>query len=72
MATRSKKKGASELGFEAQLWAADQVWGHMDASDYKHVCLGPIFLQSIQFVKVIPDALSANLILVNPTFSMID
>jgi hypothetical protein len=29
------------LDFEAQLWApADKMRGHMDTSDYKHVCLG--------------------------------
>src|SRR2546421_5750694 len=29
----------SALGFEAQLWAAaDKMRGHMDASEYKHVC----------------------------------
>ena len=29
------------LDFKAQLWAAaDKMRGHMDASEYKHVCLG--------------------------------
>jgi len=29
------------LDSEAQLWAAaDKLRGHMDASEYKHVCLG--------------------------------
>src|SRR5216110_2290921 len=36
------------LNFEAQLWAAaDKMRGHMDASEYKHVCLGLIFLKYI-------------------------
>jgi type I restriction enzyme M protein len=43
----SSKNGAA-LGFEAQLWAAaDKMRGHMDASEYKHVCLGLIFLKYI-------------------------
>jgi type I restriction enzyme M protein len=49
--TVSKNKGASDsdgLNFEAQLWAAaDKMRGHMDASEYKHVCLGLIFLKYI-------------------------
>ena len=36
------------LDFEAHLWAAaDKMRGHMDASEYKHVCLGLIFLKCI-------------------------
>jgi type I restriction-modification system DNA methylase subunit len=43
----SKPNGLA-LGFEAQLWAAaDKMRGHMDASEYKHVCLGLIFLKYI-------------------------
>ena len=38
----------SNLDFEAQLWAAaDKMRGHMDDSEYKHVCLGLIFLKYI-------------------------
>jgi type I restriction enzyme M protein len=36
------------LGFEQKLWqAADKMRGHMDASEYKHVALGLIFLKYI-------------------------
>lgn len=42
------KSNGSALDFEAQLWAAaDKMRGHMDASEYKHVCLGLIFLKYI-------------------------
>ena len=44
----SKTADGSALDFEAQLWAAaDKMRGHMDASEYKHVCLGLIFLKYI-------------------------
>jgi type I restriction enzyme M protein len=43
-----KPSNSSALDFEAQLWAAaDKMRGHMDASEYKHVCLGLIFLKYI-------------------------
>ncbi len=43
-----KKSDDSALDFESQLWAAaDKMRGHMDASEYKHVCLGLIFLKYI-------------------------
>src|ERR1039457_6412583 len=43
-----KQANGSALEFEAQLWAAaDKMRGHMDASEYKHVCLGLIFLKYI-------------------------
>src|ERR1035438_2547166 len=49
--TSSPKKpngNDSGLNFEAQPWAAaDKMRGHMDASEYKHVCLGLIFLKYI-------------------------
>jgi type I restriction enzyme M protein len=52
MARNQKDKnngnGRGQLRFEAQLWAAaDKMRGHMDASEYKHVCLGLIFLKYI-------------------------
>jgi type I restriction enzyme M protein len=48
--TAQKKSNGNDSGlnFEAQLWAAaDKMRGHMDASEYKHVCLGLIFLKYI-------------------------
>lgn len=44
----SSKSNDSGLNFEAQLWAAaDKMCGHVDASEYRHVCLGLIFLKYI-------------------------
>ncbi len=45
----AKKNNSGEgLGFEDKLWAAaDQLRGHMDAAEYKHVVLGLIFLKYI-------------------------
>lgn len=50
-----KKNNGANLGFEPKLWAAaDKLRGHMDASEYKHVVLGLIFL------KYISDAFQAK------------
>ena len=36
------------IGFEEQLWAsADKLRNNMDASEYKHVVLGLIFLKYV-------------------------
>ncbi len=51
----ANNKNGANLGFENQLWAAaDKMRGHMDASEYKHVVLGLIFL------KYISDAFQAK------------
>jgi type I restriction enzyme M protein len=52
----TKKDGnGANLGFENRMWAAaDKLRGHMDASEYKHVVLGLIFL------KYISDAFQAR------------
>ena len=45
---KEKKTQKAELGFEAKLWtAADKLRNNMDASEYKHVVLGLIFLKYI-------------------------
>ncbi len=50
-----KKGNGANLGFENQMWAAaDKLRGHMDASEYKHVVLGLVFL------KYISDAFQAK------------
>ncbi|NDB70395.1 MAG: SAM-dependent DNA methyltransferase, partial [Methylocystaceae bacterium] len=50
-----KINGGANLGFEAQMFqAADKMSGSMDASEYKHVALGLIFL------KYISDAFEAK------------
>ncbi|MFZ0226557.1 MAG: class I SAM-dependent DNA methyltransferase [Mycobacterium sp.] len=50
MPPRSKKgNGTEPLGFEDVLWkAADKLRGSMDASEYKHVVLGLIFLKYVE------------------------
>ena len=42
----SSASGAN-LGFEATLWVADKLRGHMDAAEYKHVVLGLVFVNYI-------------------------
>jgi type I restriction enzyme M protein len=57
-------KNKTEVGFEAQLWAAaDKMRNNMDPAEYKHVVLGLIFLKYIsdsfeeiyQKIKADPD-----------------
>ncbi len=44
----SGTNGGEPLGFEATLWkAADKLRGSMDASEYKHVVLGLVFLKYV-------------------------
>jgi type I restriction enzyme M protein len=42
----SPSPSAATVGYEAQLWQmADAPRGSMDAAEYKHVCLGLLFLK---------------------------
>jgi type I restriction enzyme M protein len=44
----AQKANGATIGYEAQLWQmADALRGSMDAAEYKHVVLGPIFLKYI-------------------------
>ena len=48
MARRKKADNTAEIGFEQQIWsAADKLRGNIDASEYKNVVLGLIFLKYI-------------------------
>lgn len=45
---RKKTDNTTEIGFEEQIWrAADKLRGNIDASEYKNVVLGLIFLKYI-------------------------
>jgi type I restriction-modification system DNA methylase subunit len=46
--THTSGASAATVGYEAQLWQmADALRGSMDAAEYKHVCLGLLFLKCI-------------------------
>src|SRR2546423_291662 len=48
MARKKSSDNGAALGFEEKLWlAADKLRGSMDASEYKNVVLGLIFLKYI-------------------------
>ena len=54
-ATARPARNGATIGYEAELWAmADTLRGAMDASEYKHIALGLIFL------KYISDAFEAK------------
>ncbi len=45
---KGDKGNGGAIGYEAELWAmADALRGSMDASEYKHVVLGLIFLMYV-------------------------
>jgi len=63
--TKSKARNndkSANLGFETTLWAAaDKMRGHMDASEYKHIALGLIFLKYISDAfQILHDDLQAR------------
>jgi type I restriction enzyme M protein len=44
----SRNGNGANLGFEEKLWqAADKLRGQVDASEYKHIVLGLVFLKYI-------------------------
>lgn len=62
MARTKKATNTADIGFEQKIWkAADKLRGNIDASEYKHVILGLIFLKYLsdhfeeQYQKLISD-----------------
>lgn len=48
---KKKADNTAEIGFEQQIWsAADKLRGNIDASEYKNVVLGLIFLKWIGYI----------------------
>ena len=44
----AKKENTTSIGFEETIWrAADKLRGNLDASEYKNVVLGLIFLKKV-------------------------
>jgi len=67
MAKTSEKRSNSgvNFGFEATHWsAAGKLRGHMDATEYKHVVLGLIFLKYISDAFEEQHAALANMFLI--------
>ena len=55
------KKNTADVGFEKQIWnAADVLRGSMDASEYKHVVLGLIFLGKKSLLRLTPQRLDLS------------
>lgn len=50
------------LGFEAELWkAAEKMWGHIPAAEYRQILIGLIFLRYVSATfKALYDELSAE------------
>ena len=45
---KKKSTGTANIGFEEKFWlGVDKLRGSMDASEYKHIILGLIFLKYI-------------------------
>ncbi len=64
MPTKQTNSGATN-GYESDFWAmADALRGSMDASEYKHVVLGLIFL------KYISDAFEERRAVVSPSYQV--
>jgi type I restriction enzyme M protein len=54
----TKRETGANLGFEAKLFlTADKLRGSMDASEYKHVALGLVFLKYISDAFNAPDTI---------------
>ncbi len=52
MAQSGSQNNGATLGFEKDMWqAADALRSNMDASEYKHVVLGLIFLKYISLQR---------------------
>ena len=62
MANAKTKSSGANLGFEAKLFlTADKLRGSMDASEYKHVALGLVFLKYISDAfSTVHDKLAAD------------
>ena len=59
-ASRANQSGAN-VGYEAQLWQmADALRGSMDATEYKHVVLGLLFLKYVGVLESALDELAVG------------